>query len=272
VVPIQSSGTRTPIYLVHDLLGDINCYRLLASALGPDQPVYALRSFSSDFQDLQSIEGRASSYLTDLQAFDPTGSFILGGFSFGGVVAFEMARQLEELGEETLLVVMIDSWIAAAGSKLRSREKFSIFWEKTKEQGIAFLTCKVRNKFAYWSHRTGHLFLNLVGKICLGLSLGPPPRLRLALLEEANRRALRVYQPRPYRGRVLLAACSRTLDFVSKRGNRFFGWDVLTGEQFEIRAVEAEHMSIMKEPSCSEIAQRIQEKLMASEITDMRTK
>ena len=96
--------------------------------LGSNQPVYALRSFSSDFKGSQSIEERATSYLTDLQAFDPTGPYIFGGVSFGGVVAFEMARQLEVQGEEALLVVMIDSWIAAADRKLRSREKFSIFW------------------------------------------------------------------------------------------------------------------------------------------------
>ncbi len=270
MIPIQSSGTRTPIYLVHDLVGDINCYRGLAGALGSNQPVYALRSFSSDFKGSQSIEERATSYLTDLQAFDPTGPYIFGGFSFGGVVAFEMARQLEVQGEEALLVVMIDSWIAAADRKLRSREKFSIFWSKTKEQGISYPTRKVRDKFGYWSHRTGHLFLNLAGKICLGLSLEPPSRLRLALLEQENRRALWDYQPRTYSGRVLLAACSRTLEFVSKRGNQFFGWDVLAGHQFEIQAVEAEHMSIMKEPSVSEIAQKIAERLTASLITQKR--
>jgi thioesterase domain-containing protein len=263
VTPIQSRGSRLPIYLIHDLLGDIDCYRGLASALGPDQPVYALRSFSSDLQGLQSIERLATSYLTDLRAFDPTGPYILGGFSFGGAVAFEMARQLEETGEEALLVVMIDTRIAAAGCKLRLREQLSILWKKTKEQGVPYLTSKVRNKCVYWAHRTRHLFLNLAGRICHGLRLEPPSRVRLALLEKANRQVLWAYQPRVYRGQVLLAACSRTLDFLSKRGNPFFGWDLLSGQQFEIRAVDAEHMSIMKESSIREVAQRIQEKLTA---------
>jgi thioesterase domain-containing protein len=263
VTPIQSRGSDPRIYLIHDLLGDVDCYRALASALGPDQPVYALRSFSSDLQGFHSIEKMATSYLTDLRAFDPTGPYILGGFSFGGAVAFEMARQLEEMGEEPILVVMIDAWIAAAGCKLRSREQFSILWKKTKEQGISYLTSKVLLKCIYWAHRARHLFLNLAGRICHGLRLEPPARVRLALLEKANRRILWAYLPRVYRGRVLLAACSRTLDFLSKRGSRFFGWEVLAGEQLEIHAVDAEHMSIMTEPSICEVAQRIKEKLAA---------
>src|ERR1700733_15578001 len=71
VTPIQSRGTDPRIYLIHDLLGDIDCYRALARALGPNQPVYALRSFSSDLQSFQSIERLASFYLTDLRGFDP---------------------------------------------------------------------------------------------------------------------------------------------------------------------------------------------------------
>jgi thioesterase domain-containing protein len=60
-----------------------------------------------------------------------------------------MARQLEEMGEKTLLVVMIDSWIATAHWKLRSRERLSILWKKTKEQGVHFLTASsARTVFA----------------------------------------------------------------------------------------------------------------------------
>ena len=259
VISIQSRGSRPPIYLVHDLLGHIDCYRDLASALGSDQPVYALRSFSSDLQDLQSIEKLATSYLVDLRAFDPTGPYILGGFSFGGAVAFEMARQLEDMGEKTLLVVLIDTWIPV-DSKLRLREQLSILWNKMKERDVSYLTTKI----VYRAHRTGHLFLSLVGRICHGLCLKHPSRVRLALLEKANRRVLWAYQPRVYRGSVLLAASSRTLENLSERSSPFFGWDILVGHQFEICAINAEHMSIMKEPSICEVAQLIQEKTQSN--------
>jgi thioesterase domain-containing protein len=236
----------------------------LASTLGPDQPVYALRTRWSDLRGLQSIERLAASYLADLQAFDPIGPYVLGGFSFGGTVAFEMARQLEERGEEALLVVMIDAWIAAADCKLRSREQLSILWRKTREQGVPYLTSKVRNKLVYLAHRARHLLLNLAGRTCHWLRLEAPSIVRLAQLEKANHEALGAYQPRVYRGPVLLTACAATLDFLSKRGNQFFGWDVLAGQQFEIYAVDSEHMSIMEEPSSiREVAERIQEKLTA---------
>jgi thioesterase domain-containing protein len=272
-MPIQSIGSRPPIYLIHDLLGDVDCYRGLAGALGPDQPVYALLSFSSDLQGLQSIEGLATSYLTDLRAIDPTGPYILGGFSFGGTVAFEMARQLEEMGEETILVVMIDSWTAAADCKLRSREQLSIVWRKTREQGLLYLASKLRNKCVYWTHRLRNIFFNLTGRFCRGLHLEPPSRVYLALLEKENRRAIRAYQPRVYHGPVLLAVCSRTWDVLSKRQNPFFGWDVLAAQRLEIHGIDAEHMSIMEEPSIREVAQRIKEKLTALDnVEKMRAK
>lgn len=265
VTPIQSRGSRSPIYLIHDLAGHIDCYRDLARDLGPDQPVFALR-FLSDPQAFQSLEKLANVYLTDLRAFDPTGPYILGGFSFGGAVAFEMARQLEEIGQDVPLVVMIDAWIGADDRKLNSREQLSILWEKTKEQGFPFLASKVRNKFASWADKTLRLFLNLAGRICHGLHLQPPSTVHLALLERANLGLLQAYEPRVYRGPVLLVACSRKLEFLRKRGDHYFGWEVLAGKHFEICAVDAEHISIMEEPAIREVAQRIQEKLAAPEV------
>ena len=262
VIPIQSDGSRAPLYFIHDLMGDIDCYRSLASLLGPDQPVYAVRSFPTDLQGLESVEKLAASYLADLRAFG-VGPYLLGGFSFGGTVAFEMARQLEEIGEETLLVIMIDTWIAAADCKLRSHEQLSILWKKAKRQGVPYLFSKIRNKCIYWTHRVRWLFLNLAGSTLHLLRLNPPQGIRLALLEKANRRILRAYQPSAYGGKVLLAASANTLEILSRRGNRFYGWDVLAGPRFEIQAVDAEHMSIMKEPGIGEIACRINEALVA---------
>lgn len=262
VTPIQSQGSRPPIYLIHDLAGHIDCYRNLASALGPDQPVYAL-CFVSDPQAFQTLDELASSYLADLRAFDPAGPYILGGFSFGGAVAFEMARQLEEMGQPGPLVLMIDAWIGGADRKLRSSEQLSILWQKTREQGIAFLAVKVRNRLVSLIEKTQHLFFNLAGKICHRFHLQPPSRVRMALLEKANLRLLLAYEPRLYRGPVLLVASSRKLDFLRKRGDHFFGWDVLAGQRFEISAVDAEHMSIMEEPAIREVARRIQQKLTA---------
>ena len=61
-----------------------------------------------------------------------------------------MARQLEKIGEEAPLVVLIDTWLAGANRKLRSREPLSNHWKNTKEQGVAYLTGKVRNKCLGW--------------------------------------------------------------------------------------------------------------------------
>jgi hypothetical protein len=103
VTPIQASGTGFPIYLIHDVRGDIDCYRGLASALGPDQPFYALRSFASDLHDLQSIEKMATSYLTDLRAFEPTGPTFSAGFLLVGLLPMRWRGSLRKWAKRLFL-------------------------------------------------------------------------------------------------------------------------------------------------------------------------
>src|SRR5262245_1819454 len=93
-------------------LGYVN----LSRRLGADQPVYGLKSRGLDErEELGSIEEMAAQYVADLRAAQPSGPYYLGGYCFGGNVAYEMARQLAEQGESVALVALIDSAPSNAG-------------------------------------------------------------------------------------------------------------------------------------------------------------
>lgn len=109
LVPIQPKGSGQPFFCVHPVGGNVLCYVELARALGQERPFYALQSPSSTAQ-LTGIEEMAALYVTEIRRVQSEGPYLLGGWSMGGLVAFEMARQLEAQGENTNLVVLFDTY------------------------------------------------------------------------------------------------------------------------------------------------------------------
>jgi thioesterase domain-containing protein len=110
LVPIQPSGTGPVLYGVPPD-GDAFCYVPLSRQLGPSQPLFAFEAPGVDGikTPLASIQALATHYLTDLRAFQPKGPYYISGFCLGGIVAFELARQLREQGQDVALLALIES-------------------------------------------------------------------------------------------------------------------------------------------------------------------
>jgi amino acid adenylation domain-containing protein len=125
VTALRAEGSRPPLFFVHGDFehGGFYCHRL-ARELGPDQPFYSVTPHGLDGGPLPwSIEAMAADRLAAIRAIRPTGPYRLGGFCNGGVIAFEMARQLERLGESVEVLLLIDSRAlnAPPGYRLASR-------------------------------------------------------------------------------------------------------------------------------------------------------
>jgi amino acid adenylation domain-containing protein len=111
LVPIQSGGSKHPFFCVHGAGGNVVNFRALSQYLGPEQPFYGLQSVGLDGKTppLTSIQAMAAHYLKAISDFQPEGPYFLGGLSFGGVVAFEMACQLHKQGREVGCVALLDA-------------------------------------------------------------------------------------------------------------------------------------------------------------------
>jgi amino acid adenylation domain-containing protein len=111
LVPLQTFGERPPLFLAHPAGGHVVCYRGLAVNLAPDQPVYGLqpRGLEDGKEPIDDLEAMAAYYVEAVRRFRPRGPYRLGGWSFGGVVAWEMARQLHAAGETVDLLAMLDT-------------------------------------------------------------------------------------------------------------------------------------------------------------------
>jgi amino acid adenylation domain-containing protein len=110
VVAVQTGGSKRPFFFLHGdfLKGAYYCFPL-ASHLGPDQPLYALEPYQFDALGMPpTLEGMAAAHLESLRSIQPAGPYLLGGFCNGGLLVYEMARQLHAQGETVDLLIAID--------------------------------------------------------------------------------------------------------------------------------------------------------------------
>ncbi|HEY1479227.1 MAG TPA: amino acid adenylation domain-containing protein, partial [Gaiellales bacterium] len=109
-VAIQTRGTRRPLFLVPGAGSRLLYLRHLARHLGTEQPLYALHDDPSHGDPAGSVEQLAARLIDDMRAVQPQGPYNLTGFSFGGIVAYEMAQQLTAAGERVASLVLLDTF------------------------------------------------------------------------------------------------------------------------------------------------------------------
>ncbi|HET7232303.1 MAG TPA: amino acid adenylation domain-containing protein [Longimicrobium sp.] len=131
LVALQTFGERPPLFLAHPAGGHVVCYRGLAVQLAFTQPVYALqpRGVQDGKRPIPSVPEMAAYYVGAIRELWPQGPYRLGGWSFGGVVAWEMARQLEADGQTVELLALFDTAaLTAEGLRLELGDPAEVVW------------------------------------------------------------------------------------------------------------------------------------------------
>jgi thioesterase domain-containing protein len=131
LVALQTFGERRPFFLAHPAGGHVVCYRALAVLMAPEQPVYALqpRGLEGGQTPIDDLPAMAAYYLEAIRRMQPVGPYRLGGWSFGGVLAWEMARQLREAGDAVEMLAMLDTApIGEDGIRVDPRETAEVVW------------------------------------------------------------------------------------------------------------------------------------------------
>jgi surfactin synthase thioesterase subunit len=110
VIAVQAKGSKRPFFYLHGTWNSKAFYCFsLARLLGPDQPFYALEPYQfDDFRAIPTIETMAAAHIESMRTVQPKGPYLLGGFCNGGLVAYEMARQLQAQGEPVELLLLTD--------------------------------------------------------------------------------------------------------------------------------------------------------------------
>jgi amino acid adenylation domain-containing protein len=113
LVPLKPEGNKPPLYIVHGANHHVLIFNELAQKLDKDQPVYGLQSrgLNGIAEPHDSIDQMAADYISEIVASNPEGPYALAGFSYGGIVAYEMARQLKAQGREVKILAQFDTYV-----------------------------------------------------------------------------------------------------------------------------------------------------------------
>jgi thioesterase domain-containing protein len=208
---------------VHPSGGTSFCYGELVRALGPGQPVWAYTApgLLGEAPALE-LPALAARYVAELRAITPVGPYRLGGWSLGGVVAFEMARQLEAVGESVDLLAMID--VAPPGPREAEPGEDELARVVEDQAGLA------------------------------GVDGSTLPVEGLFDLFRANRRALRAYRPGAYGGPALLIRAEES----AEPADGFEAWLGLAGAGSEVHVLPGDHYSLLRHPGVSAVGELLE--------------
>jgi len=247
LVAIQPNGVKQPFFGVHTNDGSVLFYRHLIPHLNPEQPFYGLQAPVRDGKQIPftQIEDTAAHYIKEIQAIQPSGPYLLGGFCIGGVIAFEMAQQLVAQGEQVALLALFDAF---APFPLSLRSRISLHYGY-------FLRLEPQEKLTY-------LLTRLVRRIkLLAKTIQKIPAKFYPSLQEfyssINSQKVNPYIPQVYPGRVTLFRASKQLPITYHLPD--LGWEKLAGEGVEVHHIPGAHTDIvLNEPSVSILAEELQ--------------
>lgn len=113
LVPIKPAGAKPPLYIVHGAGLNVMLFNALSEYLDDDQPIYGLQAKGLNGEDepFYSIEEMATHYISEIRNQNPEGPYLLAGYSLGGIIAHEMARQLIKLGKKVKMLAMLDTFV-----------------------------------------------------------------------------------------------------------------------------------------------------------------
>jgi thioesterase domain-containing protein/aryl carrier-like protein len=253
LMPIQSRGARSPLFLCEG----VGIYYPLLAYLNPEQPVYGLVAGSVkgepiEYADLTTL---ADHYIAEMRTVQPTGPYCLGGISWGGMVAFEVAQQLVAQGEQVSLLALFDTIRPGAYRPLPLPTR--LVWHLKKRVRGGPVVWRQTWREVIQRGRSGRPWL---GRRSIEAQLMPLPENEAhAAMREMFNRACRAYQPQPYPGQITLFVASDRVDAGTYVVEPGLGWQLLAHGGIIQYPVPGDHLGILQEPHVSVLGQKLQD-------------
>jgi amino acid adenylation domain-containing protein len=269
LVPVQPIGSKPPFFWIH---GDSSSV-FLSRYLGTDQPLYLLTHQSEDGRPARckEVETIAEYYLREIRTVQKTGPFFLGGYSFGGVVALEIAQRMMRQEEQVGLLVLLDPpslsverYMSPSTSAPRRHHLRDLAKLSPQEQ-IDFVLRGITERFNSWTGPVRKAFKKTIWKICVVCGYRIPLSLRSSYILDVYQRARTRYVPQPYRGSVLLfKGTTRSYDSKSD-------WGELLKGQVETHEVSAHHMKLREKSEVGAWTEKLKPALLKAQCSTLRS-
>ncbi len=261
LVTIRADGSKPPVFLLAGIGGSVVNFELLARSLDLDRPVYGIETHGLDQRNevLTKVEDMASVYLSEIRTIQPSGPYHLVGYSFGGVVAYEMAHQLNSSGEQVGVIGLIDTSEHHYQQQVIAGLRPAQRWQSVYKDRLRRLIFGPR-RFDAVAVRLRDAAVRAV--FVLFARLGRPLPLKVGSSEDRNFYALDQYIPQPYEDAIHLFRCMDT--------DRFDGDDPLLGwgrlaKEIMVHPVPGQHGVVMRAPYVHSLGKTMEACLSSAE-------
>ena len=249
LIQIRKGGRKHPLFFIHTLTGDVIAYAELARHLDPEQPFYGIKAQGLDgtSKPRTRIESMASQYIEEIRRVQPEGPYLLGGMCFGGVVAFEIARQLHSEDHRIDLLVLLDSPCPPLHWKQAVLFRLSRLAWHAKED-IRGLLGPASDRSPLLKHRS------LARRL-----LSFHTMIRILRVDRANLLALKRYLPGHYSGEIVHFLRSHP---VARRDQDIrMQWDRYAEGGIDLHTIPGNHHTMLREPNVRILAEKLNEYL-----------
>ena len=256
LVPIQTNGSALPVFGIPGVGGNVLGLQPLSKALGPTQPFYGLQAVGLDAKTLplNSVEQTATANIAAVKTVQPHGPYSFIGHSYGGVVAFEMARMLLSQGEQISSLILLDSIAPAVIQKQPVRDESTELLEAlTAMANLYGMALSItREQLGLPSSKNSEYILGLLKES--GIEISRDQFSAFYNVFRANQSCYRNYKPSK-----LACDVDVTLYQATRKHQqdptlpRDYGWNQLFQEPIRIFDIEADHFSILKTVSFEEL-------------------
>ncbi|MGZ3458142.1 MAG: non-ribosomal peptide synthetase [Archangium sp.] len=260
LVEFRGGKGKRPFFCVHAVGGTVLSYVELARLLGPEQPFYGLqaRGLDGDQEPCGSVEEMAALYIEAMRSVQPSGPYLLGGWSMGGSIALEMAKQLQAQGEQVELLALIDSYdlsksVARPPIEQQEASRLGAMFYRDLLKAAGQEMPVSEEALARMGPEELRGALEEASKAAAAvLGAGVQPLRALQRVFEQNLRAASSYVPGPYEGRI-------TLFEASESSPRTQGTVRFAASEVELHEFGADHYSLLRSPRVEELAARLGE-------------
>ncbi|MCW1926209.1 amino acid adenylation domain-containing protein [Luteolibacter arcticus] len=267
LVTLSDRGNPPPLFCIHGGDGGVIFYRGLAERMTGEYPIHAIEALSlSNSSPIteSSVEETAAAYVKELLAVHPEGPFRLAGYSFGGVVAHEMACQLVEQGHAVEFLGLFDTHNPTAPGKRYSLPgRLGAFWQQQDDLPLPAKLERLRERIAEGIsvHR------QVKKEVVEAMTMGPAEAhsdLRRVQVREENWRAMQAYKPRLYPGPITLFKALTPSDKVEWPAD--YGWTALAGGGLRIVPVPGRHLTLFDDKNVGPLAKALEDVLQPTVI------
>lgn len=261
IVAIREAGAKPPLFCIHGGGGHLLDYRDMIEALPDDQPVYGLRASDVNEAYPETVEELAEQYLLEIQRVQERGPYQICGLSFGGLVAYEIARRLADNGQHVGLISLFDTgnWThyrnLPAAKLAQFRRTYII--DRLKKYGRNLVQGRFDDIAAdarqFVTSRLNAVLWKISRQACRLMNRPVPKFVRsnIVVFSAVGRN----YAPKAYSGRLLLfRAEGRTAEYGD---DLTLGWSGIARDGVVVHQVPGSHLSIMRKPHVDRLVEQL---------------